>query len=101
MTPVMLLVRMHDTLICLCEQFLHMHNIIHGDIKPENIFIAEDSSTIDVRLGDFGTAFEVMGRNSGGSLSGSSRMTVVSSSSILTSNYHVLVWRACHALCYV
>jgi serine/threonine protein kinase len=54
-----------------------MHNIIHGDIKPENIFIAEDSSTIDVRLGDFGTAFEVMGRNSGGSLSGSSRMTVV------------------------
>ncbi|KAG5178901.1 kinase-like domain-containing protein, partial [Tribonema minus] len=63
-------------------EFLHMHNIVHGDIKPENIMIAEDSSTIDVRLGDFGTAFEVMGQKGrggsadGAKLSGSSRMTV-------------------------
>lgn len=56
--------------------FLHNHNIVHGDIKPENIMLAEDSSNIDVRLGDFGTAFEVMGRNMGKALSGSSRMTV-------------------------
>eukprot|EP00612_Vaucheria_litorea_P008351 CAMPEP_0171472934 /NCGR_PEP_ID=MMETSP0946-20130122/1557_1 /TAXON_ID=109269 /ORGANISM="Vaucheria litorea, Strain CCMP2940" /LENGTH=714 /DNA_ID=CAMNT_0012002633 /DNA_START=282 /DNA_END=2426 /DNA_ORIENTATION=- len=62
-------------------EFLHMHNIVHGDIKPENIMIAEDTNTLDVRLGDFGTAFEVMGHkkkenNDDDDFYGPSRMTV-------------------------
>ena len=34
--------------------YLHSHHLIHADIKPQNIFISEDSQ--NVVLGDFGVA---------------------------------------------
>lgn len=34
--------------------FMHHKGIMHGDLKPENIFLRRTSSDISVRLGDFG-----------------------------------------------
>lgn len=40
-------------------KLLHQYNIIHGDIKPENIMVLfENNKVIDVRLIDFGGSFE-------------------------------------------
>lgn len=37
-------------------EFLHRHNIIHLDLKPENIFVGSDSQ---LKLGDFGISTTV------------------------------------------
>ena len=39
--------------VLVAVQILHANGIVHGDIKPHNIFIADDSSWV---LGDFGSA---------------------------------------------
>jgi CRP-like cAMP-binding protein/tRNA A-37 threonylcarbamoyl transferase component Bud32 len=68
---------MRDLVDATC--YLHNNGIIHGDIKPENIMLAnpvDDTSRIDVRLGDFGTAMEVDPSAGSGTLSGNSRMTI-------------------------
>ena len=36
--------------------FVHSHDLLHGDIKPANIFLGDDGS---VKLGDFGIS-EIM-----------------------------------------
>lgn len=36
--------------------YIHDRNIVHHDVKPSNIFIAEDSGSVNVQLGDFGLA---------------------------------------------
>lgn len=40
--------------ICLAINYLHKNNIIHGDIKPENILCFQSEGTIKVKLCDFG-----------------------------------------------
>lgn len=40
--------------------FLHQLNIVHGDPKPENIFLSKDNKTI--KLGDFGFS-NIIGKN--------------------------------------
>ena len=42
--------------VCLTLIYLQKHNIIHGDIKPSNIFLMADDS---IKLGDFGISKEV------------------------------------------
>lgn len=35
-------------------QYIHEQNIIHHDLKPENIFVSSDKNNITLKLGDFG-----------------------------------------------
>ncbi|GKT22701.1 hypothetical protein ADUPG1_012201 [Aduncisulcus paluster] len=37
--------------MCLALFKLHQHNVVHCDVKPDNIFLSDDS---DAKLGDFG-----------------------------------------------
>ncbi len=37
--------------------YLHKENLIHGDIKPENILLNEKNSTISVKISDYNTLF--------------------------------------------
>uniref|UniRef100_A0A8C1P754 non-specific serine/threonine protein kinase n=1 Tax=Cyprinus carpio TaxID=7962 RepID=A0A8C1P754_CYPCA len=37
--------------ICLALQYIHENNVLHGDIKPQNVFLTEDDY---INLGDFG-----------------------------------------------
>ena len=50
-------------------QFLHQHNVVHRDIKPDNIFITDD---LQVKIGDFGISRSLpqnlTGKGSGNSL---------------------------------
>lgn len=38
--------------------YLHTKDIVHGDIKPENILLTFNQLTIDVKIADFGLAFQ-------------------------------------------
>ncbi|ETO25281.1 hypothetical protein RFI_11857 [Reticulomyxa filosa] len=49
-------------LVCLLHmasglRFIHKHNIVHLDLKPENVFI---SSERRLKIGDFGIAYELL-----------------------------------------
>lgn len=35
-------------------QYIHEQNIIHHDLKPENVFVNSDKNNITLKLGDFG-----------------------------------------------
>jgi len=39
--------------------FLHVHCLIHGDVKPANVFISERGGALVAQLSDFGLAIEV------------------------------------------
>ena len=39
--------------VCEAVQFAHQHFVVHRDLKPDNILVAEDGTP---RLLDFGTA---------------------------------------------
>jgi serine/threonine protein phosphatase PrpC len=41
------------------SQFLVRHDLVHGDIKPDNILVIRDASTVQFRLLDLGSAVEV------------------------------------------
>jgi serine/threonine-protein kinase len=43
--------------ICLGLNFLHMCNIVHHDVQPENVLIMH---TGDIKLADFGLARELV-----------------------------------------
>ncbi len=55
--------------LCLAVQECHRHDIIHRDVKPENILIKPDSRENDaVKLCDFGIARHVGGNENTGLL---------------------------------
>jgi serine/threonine protein kinase len=38
--------------------FLHFNNIVHSDLKPDNILLIEDDEDLIVKIADFGSAIE-------------------------------------------
>lgn len=36
--------------------YMHMHGIIHGNLKPSNIYLQRDEQGISAKIGDFGLA---------------------------------------------
>jgi len=46
-------------------ELLHEHGIVHGDVKPENVFVDDDDSLV---LGDLGTAWSHGRRGWGGAV---------------------------------
>ncbi|KAI9907684.1 hypothetical protein PsorP6_003250 [Peronosclerospora sorghi] len=39
--------------------YLHAHDVVHADVKPENILLAQDTQPANVRLIDFGQSFHL------------------------------------------
>ncbi|KAA6380896.1 MAG: putative protein kinase [Streblomastix strix] len=54
-------------LMSLALNHLHSHDVLHCDIKPENIFVMADGS---VRMGDFGLAKELIDKSYAGTIVG-------------------------------
>ena len=53
---------LHD--VCQGIRHLHSHNIIHGDLKPDNIlYKTENTGKVSFILCDFGNSFEIGEKN--------------------------------------
>mmetsp|Transcript_5276 Transcript_5276/g.12563 ORF Transcript_5276/g.12563 Transcript_5276/m.12563 type:complete len:562 (-) Transcript_5276:148-1833(-) len=52
--------------LCQAVQYLHSKNVIHRDLKSQNIFLTRDG---DVRLGDFGLCRRTVGKQDSTSMS--------------------------------
>ena len=44
-------------------QGMHAQNIVHRDIKPNNIMLSDNTDNADVCIGDFGSAFKLQSKN--------------------------------------
>lgn len=53
-------VRRHVIQTCGAVKYLHMHNIVHRDLKTANLFLDQD---MNVKVGDFGLAAVLVGPN--------------------------------------
>ncbi|KAG8189601.1 hypothetical protein JTE90_018957 [Oedothorax gibbosus] len=59
--------------LLLAVKHLHDHNLVHLDIKPDNIFVSKDGENVVCKLGDFGLVLDLSKSDTSDALEGDPR----------------------------